>query len=141
MIFWHFERLNENLRMSPQPIHFWRHSVAMSSELMLERKNSYDRSGGCWLLVVGWWLLVGAWCLVPGAWMREKVVNIASDARKSRKNGLLHLPKLDFPRFSLIFIEVLKIAENLEKLNFTFFAFYPLISAFQALSCLACSRS
>ena len=57
--------------------------------------------------------------------MREKVVKIASDARKSRKNGLLHLPKLDFPRFSLIFIEVLKIAENLEKQSFTCFAFLP----------------
>ena len=57
--------------------------------------------------------------------MREKVVKIASDARKSRKNGFLHLPKLDFHRFSLIFIEVLKIAENLEKQRFTFFAFLP----------------
>ena len=57
--------------------------------------------------------------------MCEKVIQIASDARKSRENGFLHLPKLDFHRFSLIFIEVLKIAENLEKQSFTFFAFLP----------------
>ena len=78
--------------------------------------------------------------------IREKVVTIASDTRKSLqnnvgyakkssklhrmhekvvKNGFLHLPKLDFHRFSLIFIEVLKIAENLEKQSFTFFAFLP----------------
>ena len=43
-------------------------SGAMSSELMLERKNSYDRSGGCWLLAGGCWLVPGAWCLVPGGW-------------------------------------------------------------------------
>ena len=64
--------------------------------------------------------------------MREKVVKIASDARKSRKNGLLHLPKLDFPRFSLIFIEVLKIAENLEKTKFYVFClFTPLYRRFR----------
>ena len=57
--------------------------------------------------------------------MREKVIKIASDARKSHENGFLHLPKLDFHRFSLIFIDVLKIAENLEKQSFTFFAFLP----------------
>ena len=49
----------------------------------------------------------------------------ASDARKNCENGFLHLPKLDFHRFSQIFIEVLKIAENLEKQSFTFFAFLP----------------
>ena len=49
----------------------------------------------------------------------------ASDARKNCENGFLHLPKLDFHRFSRIFIEVLKIAENLEKQSFTFFAFLP----------------
>ena len=49
----------------------------------------------------------------------------SSDARKNCENGFLHLPKLDFHRFSLIFIEVLKIAENLEKQSFTFFAFLP----------------
>ena len=32
---------------------------------------------------------------------------------------------MGFHRFSLIFIEVLKIAENLEKQSFTFFAFLP----------------
>ena len=46
----------------------------------------------------------------------------ASDARKNCENGFLHLPK---HRFSRIFIEVLKIAENLEKQSFTFFAFLP----------------
>ena len=49
----------------------------------------------------------------------------ASDARKNCENGFLPLPKLDFHRFSPIFIEVLKIAENLEKQSFTFFAFLP----------------
>ena len=73
-----------------------------------------------------------AWGVVGGAWLwdcslgvNEKVIKIASNARKSRENGFLHLPKLDFHRFSLIFIEVLKIAENLEKQSFTFFAFLP----------------
>ena len=55
----------------------------------------------------------------------EKVFQIALDARKSRENGFLHLPKLDFHRFSVIFIGVLKIAENHEKQSFTFFAFLP----------------
>ena len=32
---------------------------------------------------------------------------------------------MGFHRFSLIFIEVLKMAENIEKQSFTFFAFLP----------------
>ena len=62
----------------------------------------------------------------------EKVIQIAMDARKKCENSFLHLPKLDFHRFSLIFIEVLKIAENLEKQKFYVFClFTPLYRRFR----------
>ena len=58
-----------------------------------------------------------------------------TDTRKGHQNRiectkkswkwLPALTKLDFHRFSLIFIEVLKMAENREKQVFTFFAFLP----------------
>ena len=46
-----------------------------------------------------------------------------------------------FLRFSLIFVQVRKVAENREKKISRFLDFYPLISAFQALACLANDRS
>ena len=57
--------------------------------------------------------------------MREKVIKIASDARKSRQNGDFWVKKSPKWRLLLIFIEALKMAENHEKQLFTFFAFLP----------------